>query len=236
MNVVDIVILGILALSVVYGLHRGFVRTVLSVAAVIVAVILAFTFSPRLADYVRQSPGVTSTLTTYTDAVARVGDYDLAQQNVDNLSPTLVDTILDSVALPEQIASILRTNLNGHVFSGTGVTTVNDYVQNTLVAVAINVLSFIVCFFVAYLLLGLLCSLIHHVFRFPILKQLDWLAGGLFGLLRGGLMVYVIFLLLPILSTVIPLDSFNQVVQSSQLAGMFGSEGFFASVIAGKLF
>ena len=48
-------------------------------------------------------------------------------------------------------------------------------------------------------------------------------------------LVYVIFLLIPILSTVIPLDSFNDVLDKSTLAPIFQSDGFFAQVISGKI-
>ena len=83
--------------------------------------------------------------------------------------------------------------------------------------------------------LSLLVSLIQHVFRLPLLKQLDWLAGGAFGLVRGAMILYVIFLLLPIINTVLPLDAFNQLLDASKLAPVFMSDGFFAGVISGKL-
>ena len=114
-------------------------------------------------------------------------------------------------------------------------TTVNDYVSNTVVAVAINVLCFVACFAVAYLLLSMVVGLIKHVFRFPLLKMMDWLAGGIFGLLRGAVLVYIVFLLVPILSTVLPVDTLNILLEESKLAGMFMSDGFFAGVIAGRL-
>ena len=78
-------------------------------------------------------------------------------------------------------------------------------------------------------------GLMQAVFKLPLLKHLDWLAGGAFGLVRGGLILYVIFLLIPILSTVIPLDAFNELLAQSTLAPVFQSDGFFVKVITGKL-
>ena len=46
---------------------------------------------------------------------------------------------------------------------------------------------------------------------------------------------YALFLLIPVLSTNIPLDAFNELLAQSTLAPIFNSNGFFASVIAGKL-
>ena len=235
MNPIDIVILVIMGVSVIYGLYRGFMHTILSVACCLISLFLAFTFGPRLAAYVSGSQGVSSTLATYTDAVARVGDYGLASTPVNQLNDNIITQVLDSVSLPAPIESILRGNLVNQVFSGTGLTTVNDYVSNTVVAVAVNALCFIACFAVSYMVLSVLVSLIHHVFKLPLLKQLDWLAGGAFGLVRGGLLLYVIFLLVPILSTIIPLDAFNDLVSQSALAPIFQSDGFFGQVISGRI-
>ncbi|MBQ7657237.1 MAG: CvpA family protein [Clostridia bacterium] len=233
-NIIDIAIIVILGASVVYGFYRGFVHTLLSVACCLISVVLAFSFGPKLAAIVSGSEGVSSTLATYTDAVARVGDYNLASLSVDQLPVDRIDQILSSVSLPEPIANILGSNLKGKVFADAGLTTVNDYVSNTVVGVAVNILCFIAVYAVAYLVLSVVVGLIQAVFKLPLLKHLDWLAGGVFGLLRGGLILYVIFLIIPILSTVIPLDAFNELMAQSTLAPIFQSDGLFLRVISGK--
>ncbi len=235
MNVIDIAILVILGVSLIYGLYRGFLHTLLSVACCLLSLVLAFAFGPKLSAFVSGRQGVSSTLATYTDAVARVGDYSLASTPVSQLSDNVITQVLNSVSLPDPIATILKGNLKNQSFSSAGLTTVNDYVSNTVVAAAIDILCFIVCFAVAYMALSVLVSLIQHVFKLPLLKQLDWLAGGAFGLARGALLLYVIFLIMPILSTIIPLENFNDLLDQSTLAPIFQSSGFFANVIAGHL-
>ncbi|MBR3017655.1 MAG: CvpA family protein [Clostridia bacterium] len=234
-NIIDIAIIVILALSVIIGIYRGFVRTLLSVACCLISVVLAFAFGPKLAAAVSGSEGVSSTLATYTDAVARVGDYNLASLSVDQLPKDRIDQLLSSVSLPEPIANILSSNLKNKVFADAGLTSVNDYVSNTVVGIALNILCFIAVYAGAYLVLSVIAGLIDAVFKLPLLKHLDWLAGGVFGLIRGALILYVIFLIIPILSTVIPMDSFNEMMAQSTLAPIFQSDGFFARVISGKL-
>lgn len=233
MNIIDIVILVILAASVIYGLYRGFLRTVLSVACCLISLVVAIAFGPKLADAIGGSKAISSTLATYTDAVARVGDFQLAQTQVDQLSDGVIQKVLENVSLPKSIANILEGNLRSRSISGTS-STVNDYVKNTLIGVTISILSFILCFAGSYLIGSILISLIHHVFQLPILKQLDWLAGGAFGLIRGLLILYVVFLIVPILSTVIPMDTFNELLAQSALAPYFQKDTLFSWVIAGK--
>ena len=234
MNIIDFIFLVILGVSMIYGVYRGFVHTLLSVACCLLSVLIAFAFGPRLSAIVSNSKGVSSTLATYTDAVARVGDYDLAAANVSQLSESLINQVLENVSLPQSIQNILRSNLSNQSFAGTGLSTVNDYVSNTVVAVAINILCFLACFALSYVVLSLLLSLIQHVFRLPLLRQLDWLAGGAFGLMRGALLLYALFLVVPLLSTIIPLDAFNELLSQSALSPIFQSDGLFARVISGR--
>ena len=51
MNVIDILILAALAVSVIFGMYRGFISGVLSVAALIGAAAAAFAISPSLATW-----------------------------------------------------------------------------------------------------------------------------------------------------------------------------------------
>ena len=234
MNAIDIAILFILAASVIYGCYRGFVHTILSMACCLLSFLLAIFFAPPLATAVSNNESIQSTLVNYTDALTRVEDTSLANQQIaGQIDDSVISRILDNVNLPDPIKNILENNLKGNVFSNTSVNTVNGYVSNTVVFVAIQVLSFIACFIVSYLVLSVILSLVQHVFKLPLLRQADWLAGGVFGLLRGALIIYVLFLLLPVLKTIVPLDSFSDMVEQSALSSIFQSDGFFSGVISG---
>ena len=235
MNSVDIAILVIVGISVIFGVYRGFLQTVLSVAAVIVSLFVALTFGPRLSAVIQGQTSLAEALANYTDAVVRVGDVDLARTEVDSASPSLIDRVIDAAGLPPEIASYLRSNLQTEAYRNQGKTTVNDYVRTTLVSAAVDVISYVLCFFACSLVFSLLINLLKHVCRFPPLRTMDGLAGGLFGLARGVLIVYVLFLLLPVAETIVPDRGVQRLLEDSRLAGFFQSGGFFASVLSGKL-
>ena len=68
MNVIDILILAALAVSVIFGMYRGFISGVLSVAALIGAAAAAFAISPSLATWLQGNETLVNTLMYYTDA------------------------------------------------------------------------------------------------------------------------------------------------------------------------
>lgn len=232
MNIVDIIILLVVGISVIYGFYHGFIQTVANLAAALLSIGAAFLFGPRVAGLFMANTGLTGLLSTYTDAVVRVGDYDLASSQVASITQSTIDTILRSVKLPQPLADVLQQNLSTRAFQSTGVTTVNGYVSGTIIAAAVQVLSYLLVFAAAYLVLTFLISLIRHVADFPILKQLDWLAGGAFGLARGVVFVYLLLLLVPLVSTIVPTEGVSQLIAQSSLAHLFSGDGFFVRVIS----
>ena len=231
MNIIDGILLFILAISVVYGLYHGFIQSVASLAALGLSILTGFMFGPALAGLFAGDQTISGLMANMTDAVSRVGDYDLASAPVSQVSGSVLDTVLNSVALPEAIEQALRDNIITRAFQQSGLTTVNDYVSNTLVNTGISILSFLACFAAAYLILTLLLSLIRHVFEFPILRQLDWLAGGAFGLVRGAALCYLLVLLIPLVQVIVPGSQFTELLETSALAGWFSSDGLFMRVI-----
>ncbi len=231
MNIIDGILLFILAISVIYGFYHGFIQSVASLVALGLSVLSGFMFGPTLVRLFSNDQTVSGLMVNMTDAVARVGDYDLASAPVTQVSGSMLDTVLNSVALPDGIEQALRNNIVTQAFRQNGLATVNDYVSNTIVNTAISILSFLVCFAAAYLILTLLLSLIRHVFEYPILRQLDWLAGGAFGLVRGAALCYLLVLIIPLIQIIVPGEKFTGMLEASALAGWFANDGLFIRVI-----
>ena len=85
MNVVDYVILGILGLSLLVGLYRGFISSVASLGGSILSLAASFWLGPKLVSAVQAHPDWIQTLVSYTDASSRLGDLNLSQTAVSTL-------------------------------------------------------------------------------------------------------------------------------------------------------
>ena len=57
--------------------------------------------------------------------------------------------------------------------------------------------------------------------------------GGVYGLLRGVITLYVLFLLVPVIRTIIPVDLLTRYLGQSTLSAIFTSDGFFARIVTG---
>ncbi|MBQ8536190.1 MAG: CvpA family protein [Clostridia bacterium] len=231
MNIVDYVILGIIGLSVLWGFYRGFIQSVLNMGGCLVALVGSFYAYPHLAQMIQSNQDLVRNLIHYTDASSRLGDLELSLTNVSALGQETLNTILSNVALPEPLSSLLSYNLENKVFAAQNITTVSDYVNQTIVSVSINIICFLLCFVAIYLVISVVCNLLRAVFRFPLLKQLDWLVGGVFGALRGVIFCYAIFVLIPLVQTIIPFEEFGVLLEASALAPIFNNGNLILSIM-----
>lgn len=235
MNVVDYIIIGIIGISVLFGFYRGFVSSVLNAGGGLVSFGLSFVLYPKLAALIQSNEELVRTLLHYTDASSRLGDLELAITNVIQLGQQGIQEVLNKVALPAPLDTLLQVNLENQVYAGTGVSTVADYVSQTILQASINIICFLLCFVGLYLLISILGNVIRAVFRLPLLKQLDWLVGGVFGFLRGLLLCLCVFTIVPLVLTVVPIDAVSAVLEESVLAPVFSSGNLILSIMNGQL-
>jgi uncharacterized membrane protein required for colicin V production len=236
MNLVDWVILGIIGISVLFGMYRGFIASVASMGGCLLSLGAGYWLSPRLAEFVRNNTTLGNTLMSYTDAATRLKDASLSSMSVAGLSAENISAILSRVSLPPPLDSLLKNNLEQEVYKATGLTQdVGHYVTQTIVSALMNVLCFVACFIAAMIVFHILLNFLKAVFRFPLLKQLNSLAGGAFGLLRGMLLCFVGFALMPLVLTIVPVEGLSEMVNASALAPLFNSGNMILSIMNGHL-
>ncbi len=237
MNAIDYGIILLIALCVLFGCYRGFLQTLLNLGGSLLSFAGAFFLFPTLADAVSGNTEIVRLISSYTDSGSILGDLDLSSRAVSTLSASNIEAIVAKANLPDPMGKLLQANLTEKVFSPLGslATTVGDYVNQTILSVSINVLCFIVCFLVCFIVVTIVINLLKSVFRFPVLKQLDWLAGGAFGFFIGCVLCFIVFTAMPLLQSVIPLDQFQDLVSQSALAKIFENGNLIISIMNRKL-
>lgn len=236
MNIVDYVILGVLGVSVLFGLYRGFIASVLNTGGCLLAFGLSFVLGPKLAAIVQGNVTLQETLSHYTDISSRIGDLDLALSNVYQLTSEKIQQIVAKVKLPEAFSKLLENNIANKVYAGADIEqTVQSYLSQTILTACINIICFLICFLVLFLVISLVVSLLKAVFRFPVLKQMDSLAGGAFGLLRGLLLCYAVMAIIPMVQTMVPLNQVNELMDASTLAPLFSGNNLILAIMNGSL-
>ena len=200
MNIIDIIIIATLAFCLVSGMHKGFITSTLALVGFFGAWIGAYASYGYLVQAVQQNEGLVSFLGSLVGAADLFDTAALADLEVALASSADIDLAISEIGIP-LISDFFRSNVVGQVFANEGLLSMGEYLAQTLLVSVLNILSFIIMFAVIYAAALLLVNLLNNVFRFPMLKHLDWLLGGAFGLLRGLVIVMLIFAVIPTISS-----------------------------------
>lgn len=233
MNIIDFVILGVVAISVVFGLYKGFISSVFSLVALFVALLIAYWTYPMLAGALQGNDSLVNTLVHYSDASSRIHDVELARTPVENVTQQVLDQVLEGAGLPQPFEDFVRENVTEQVFGAIDSMSISDYLNQTLIDASLNILCFLICFLAAFVLLTLLIHLISYVFTFPVLRHFDMILGGAFGGVRGIFVVFILFALIPILITISPIEGLNELIEEARFASFFYQDNFITSILQG---
>ena len=235
MNLIDWIVVGVLGLSVLVGLYRGFISSVASMGSCLVSLIASYWLTPKIVDFVTHNTSLQETISSYTDATVQAGEW--TNTIVSNLSDSQISSIISDVKMPAPLDSLLESNLKEEAFKSiSGMTqNVGNYVSTTIVTAVLNIICFLAAFVILTILFHIIINLLNAIFKFPVLKQMNSVAGGLFGLLRGALLCFVAFAVLPLIQSVANMENLNELVASSTLAPVFNSRNLILSIMNGKL-
>ena len=196
------------------------VGLVIAGLALIGAAAAAFAVSPSLAAWLQGNDTLVNTLMYYTDAGSRIKDLDLSLLTVSQVTQGALTQIMAGAQLPEQFQAAFINAVN----TAPGATTMATLLSQTIVNVSLSILSFLICFLGCYIVASFLIHLICYVFELPVLRHLDALMGGVFGLARGVLLLFIFFALVPIIQAVVPVQQLTDILNASRLAPLFDSK------------
>ena len=208
-----------LALNLFIGLYNGFIVTILNIIAYFGSWILSFVFYPILSKYLIANTSLLEKLVYYTDASSRIADFSQRKLGVANMSQEQLASIIEKSQIPHPFDKAILANATNE--SLLGLQTIGEYFDYTVAKIIISILSFFIIFFLLRLVFSIIIGVVKAIRDIPVLKQLDSLAGAGLGLIRGSLMLYIVFSILPLLLTIAPIDFVSDIVEASKLAPFF---------------
>lgn len=233
MNIVDILILVVLAFSLLAGMHKGLWASALKTLGFIGSWFGARMVYERIANIALSNTTLMAVLNQYLEPENFFASNTQAMTTVaevvsggESAIQAAVSTVSSKISI---IARAFEANIRNQAFSKLNITTLADYLDQTIWQAVFNVVAFLLAFIVIYAVVSLFVNLLDHVIRFPVLRMFDWLFGGICGLFRG---IVVSVLLLCILPSVVSLISpeLTQSLISGSMLYSFVSQLDFLSV------
>ncbi len=185
----DIIIIGILAVTGVMGWLRGLIKSVFGLLSTLLAAVLATVganhFAPMLSEKLTEV-GMKQVF------LSMIPDISVMDSSVQNLSDALQAQGLPT-ALTKVVADSLNAVLqNGAVAGGDLRELLAQSLAQQISLGLTRMVLFSVLFFVALALLQVLLLVLDTVFRLPVLNLANRVGGLAFGLVQGGLICAVV--------------------------------------------
>ena len=221
MNLLDIVILAILAFYLISGMYRGSITSFLGTAGFIAAWFGAIRFYPQVAHMALSNQTLMAVLNQYLEPESFFTSHQVAMTSVAEVisgGETAIQSAIGAVS--KQLSVISRAfeaNVRSQVFQNLGITTLADYLDQTIWQAIFNVAAFLLCFIALYVLAMLIVNLLDHVISFPLIRGFDWLVGGLLGLVRGVVICILVLTLLPAVAQIVSPEFAESITSTSVL-------------------
>lgn len=236
MNLIDIAVIGVLALFILHGIYKGFLPTLLSIGAYILAWLAAIVLLTVGSNSIRGSEKLFNTMLYYTEGSEHVNDVELARKSIDEISTDTLNSVFAKADLPYPMAKNIADNIARESFAENGITTLGDYFNQTIVIVFINILVFITMFAIIRIILAFIINGVDYAWTLPKLRVADRAIAGGIGLIRGILAVFLLFMLLPIVLIVLQgkFAFLTDMVNDSMMAKFFYRTNFLLSMMPGR--
>ena len=207
MNLLDIVILAILAFYLISGMYRGSITSFLGTIGFVAAWYGAGRWYPAVANMALSNQTLMAVLNQYLEPESFFATHAQAVTTVAEVisgGETAIQNAIASVSGNLSVISkAFEANVRSQMFQNLGISTLADYLDQTIWQAVFNVGAFILCFIALYVVAMLVVNLLDHVISFPLVRGFDWLLGGIFGLARGLVMVVLVLCLLPALVQIV---------------------------------
>ncbi len=195
----DIGFVIIILLCVVFGYKKGFFKSIAGFIGAVIAMFLAWVLAGLIANALYQGvfrekliDNISAVLSN--DALASFPEK--AAQVVANLPDFLSNTLSNQGITSSQIEQSLQA-------AGNNAAPATADLISPAVIWLLQLLLTVILFFILVILVRLVIKLIGNVFRLPVLRQVDGILGGLFGIFKGVVYIFLACILLQLLMPVI---------------------------------
>lgn len=196
---IDIILVVIFASFVLTAVKKGFILSLLEFAAVILALVLAYNFSPKVAETAYDGFVKEATIKTIETQI----EENVSLQETTTQTQLLLESIPDymvSVAdfMGVSVDDIKQSVASSKLTSENIATELVEKIAQPIIIGALTALSFVVLAIVLLFVLKFLAQIIAKIFKIPVIKTVNKLLGGILGACKGFAVVLFICTILTV--------------------------------------
>ena len=219
---VDLIILLILAIALLAGYYRGMVYSAISLGLSLLSFVMALLLCTTLSGLVQKRQSFYEMMLYYFEGYEYINEtsVELVHVSVSQIGDRELSVVVKNANMPSPFDEAVTKNVKKQVYQRRNIYSLGDYFNQTIVDTVLNILSLLVLFLLFRLILGFVLRLIDFgAAGLPRLRRLDAPLSCGIGLLHGILLVFIVFMLVPLMLVVVP--KLVKYIDDSVLGGFF---------------
>ena len=121
----------------------------------------------------------------------------------------------------EDILANLPENMKEYIDADETINNAKEQVAIKIADTIINIMSMLIIYLIAKLLLMIVCFILDGIMQIPVLKQINEVAGLGLGIILGIIQVYTVFAVITFLSSFMEISGLVAYIKSSMIASVF---------------
>lgn len=235
MNWVGVFLIVVICFTILEGVYRGFLHSIINLGAFFLSVFSSFLLYPVVASAVKANETIYNFLVYYTEGAEKIAVFSDSNLLIKGMAPDKLTGIITDSGISEPFATLIEQNVAVSAFSDIGKTTIGEYFNMTIVFAVLNILSFLAVFLIAYIVFTFVLGLVNYTVKFPELKQYDRSSGAAFGAMRGVMLCFLIITVVPVIFLLLPVNQLSDYFADSALGMFFLQNNFFLHLISGTV-
>lgn len=211
--IIDLALVAVFVLAVIKGRRNGFVKTVLSIIATIIAIVVAKEFCEPIALWIEENLIRNAAMHSITNVI----NFHIGGTIEDAIS-AIPPYILNAA---EYAGVEIESFVSGGIITDETSATATGAIYSAIKEVAIIPAAKVVAFFIVYAIVNAILSIgisfVNKIFKLPVLKGINRLLGGIIGAVKGVFETYVISAVIGFLSMLIPTHELPEAVEQTVL-------------------
>ncbi|SHH51848.1 Colicin V production protein [Caloranaerobacter azorensis DSM 13643] len=210
MNWVDYVVIVILLVNGIGGLSKGLIITVFNLFGFILSLYIAKLYYPVVANFIKNNPNIIGTIKEYV--TTRV---EIIMNKIGNSGS--IGDFFEILKLPSKLGENMINDPNVNSYMNNTMNTASDMISTKLTGLFIDIISIIIVFLAAKFILYIIVSILDNIAHLPVLRQINKLAGLVFGLIKGVFILYILFAIITPVITMFPDGAITKGVYDSTI-------------------
>lgn len=206
--IVDLIIVGIIALCAILGYFRGLTKSLLKIVSFVLALVIAFVLFKPISLLIINHTQIDDNI--QKDIEEKMVGF------VDQTSGNVEEAMRENSSMPE----VMTKYIQEAVAENKGNTEeAAKQAAKSVADIIINAGTWILVFILARVILIFAKSILELIVKLPVIKQMDKIGGVFYGILEGLVIIYVAF---AILSFVSPMFDSAEVLSAVNKAAIGG--------------